>query len=209
MDEDPSNEAYVLSLLEGYGADEAKAMDTEPAPARGIGATNTSLGWIKGSCPRIDPRQGASPGWPSRSPSSTASCTHAPRQASCSDAYPSRKGASSSATSTRAYAITTRRHAPSSATRSARASTVPPRSPMLARSCAPAKDASFTPASLTYLHMSCRPYPSHGPSPCRGWISSGPYGKRPGATPTYGSPSISFPSGSRCAPSRISGRSRP
>jgi hypothetical protein len=30
MDEDPSNEAFVLSLLEGYGADEAKAMDTEP-----------------------------------------------------------------------------------------------------------------------------------------------------------------------------------
>jgi hypothetical protein len=33
MDEDPSNEAYVLSLLEGYGANEAEAMDTEPAPS--------------------------------------------------------------------------------------------------------------------------------------------------------------------------------
>jgi hypothetical protein len=33
MDEDPSNEAYVLSLLEGYGANEAKAMDTEPVPS--------------------------------------------------------------------------------------------------------------------------------------------------------------------------------
>jgi hypothetical protein len=32
MDKDPSNEAYVLSLLEGYGADEAEAMDIEPAP---------------------------------------------------------------------------------------------------------------------------------------------------------------------------------
>jgi hypothetical protein len=31
MDEDPLNEAYVLSLLEGYGADEAEAMDVEPA----------------------------------------------------------------------------------------------------------------------------------------------------------------------------------
>jgi ribonuclease HI len=30
MDEDPSNEAFVLSLLEGYDADEAEAMDTEP-----------------------------------------------------------------------------------------------------------------------------------------------------------------------------------
>jgi hypothetical protein len=35
MDEDPSNEAFVLSLLEGYGADEAMAMDTEPAPRAG------------------------------------------------------------------------------------------------------------------------------------------------------------------------------
>jgi hypothetical protein len=32
MDEDPSNEAFVLSLLEGYGADEAEAMEAEPAP---------------------------------------------------------------------------------------------------------------------------------------------------------------------------------
>jgi hypothetical protein len=30
MDEDPSNDAFVLSLLEGYGADEAEAMKTEP-----------------------------------------------------------------------------------------------------------------------------------------------------------------------------------
>jgi hypothetical protein len=35
MDEDPSNEAYVLSLLEGYGADEAEAMETEPVPNTG------------------------------------------------------------------------------------------------------------------------------------------------------------------------------
>jgi hypothetical protein len=33
IDEDPSNEAYVLSLLEGYGANEAEAMDVEPAPS--------------------------------------------------------------------------------------------------------------------------------------------------------------------------------
>jgi hypothetical protein len=32
MDEDPSNEAFVLSLLKGYGADEAEAMDTKPVP---------------------------------------------------------------------------------------------------------------------------------------------------------------------------------
>jgi hypothetical protein len=32
MDEDPSNEAFVLSLLEGYDADETEAMDIEPVP---------------------------------------------------------------------------------------------------------------------------------------------------------------------------------
>jgi hypothetical protein len=35
MDEDPSNEAYVLSLLKGYDVDEAEAMDIEPAPNKG------------------------------------------------------------------------------------------------------------------------------------------------------------------------------
>jgi hypothetical protein len=34
MDEDPSNEAFVLSLLEGNGIDEAEAMETEPPPPR-------------------------------------------------------------------------------------------------------------------------------------------------------------------------------
>jgi ribonuclease HI len=33
MDEDPSSEAYVLSLLEGYDADEDEAMDVEPTPS--------------------------------------------------------------------------------------------------------------------------------------------------------------------------------
>jgi hypothetical protein len=56
---------------------------------------------------------------------------------------------------------------------------------MLARSCAPVKGSSSMPASPTFLHTSCRPSPSHGPSPCGGWTSSGPCGKRPGATPTY------------------------
>jgi hypothetical protein len=35
MDEDPSNEACVLSLLEGYGANEAEAMDTKLVPSAG------------------------------------------------------------------------------------------------------------------------------------------------------------------------------
>jgi hypothetical protein len=33
MDGDPSNEACVLSLLEGYDASEAEVMDVKPAPS--------------------------------------------------------------------------------------------------------------------------------------------------------------------------------
>jgi hypothetical protein len=33
MDEDPWNESFVLSLLEGYDIDEAEAMEIEPAPS--------------------------------------------------------------------------------------------------------------------------------------------------------------------------------
>jgi hypothetical protein len=49
MDEDPSNEAFVLSLLEEYGADEVEAMDTEQPPAWRTGETSTSPGWIEGA----------------------------------------------------------------------------------------------------------------------------------------------------------------
>jgi hypothetical protein len=45
MDEDPSNEAYVLSLLEGYGADEADVMDVEPAPIR-VDWRDKYIAWI-------------------------------------------------------------------------------------------------------------------------------------------------------------------
>jgi hypothetical protein len=60
MDEDPSNEAFVLSLLEGYDADEVEAMDVEPAPSEVD--WRDSLGWTEGSSPRTGPRPGASPG---------------------------------------------------------------------------------------------------------------------------------------------------
>jgi hypothetical protein len=89
MDEDPSNEVFMLYLLEGYGADEAKAMETEPTPRTKDWRANTSPGWIEWNFPQIGPRPGTSLGWPSRSPSSTSSCTSAPRLTSCSGASPS------------------------------------------------------------------------------------------------------------------------
>jgi hypothetical protein len=45
MDEDPSNEAFVLSLLEGYGASEAEAMDVEPAPSE-VDWRDKYIAWI-------------------------------------------------------------------------------------------------------------------------------------------------------------------
>jgi ribonuclease HI/transposase InsO family protein len=45
MDEDPSNEVFVLSLLEGYGADEAEAMDTELVP-RAEDWRNKYIAWM-------------------------------------------------------------------------------------------------------------------------------------------------------------------
>jgi hypothetical protein len=51
-DEDPSNEAFVLFLLEGYGADEAEAMDTEPAPPhRGLASQVYRLDGSRGASP--------------------------------------------------------------------------------------------------------------------------------------------------------------
>jgi hypothetical protein len=44
-DEDPSNEAYVLSLLEGYGAGEVEAMDVELAPSE-VDWRDTYIAWM-------------------------------------------------------------------------------------------------------------------------------------------------------------------
>jgi ribonuclease HI len=184
MDEDPRTRCSYSPCSRGMVRTRPRPWIQSRSPARRTGETNMLSGWTEVSFLRTDLRPGASPGWPSHSPSSMASCTSAPRQASCSDACLSLRGASSFETFTRACAATTRRHAPSWATCSARASTGPRRSLMPARSYAPAKSASFTPARPTLLRTPSRQSLSHGPSPCGGWTSSGPCGKRPGATPS-------------------------
>jgi hypothetical protein len=45
MDEDPSNKAFVLSLLEGYGVDEAEAMEIDTAPHT-VDWRSQYLAWI-------------------------------------------------------------------------------------------------------------------------------------------------------------------
>jgi ribonuclease HI len=149
MDEDPSNETFVLSLLEGYGADEAEAMDTEPAP-RVEDWRDNYIAWMdRGELPtnRSEARHIAR-----MAKSLTLADDKLYKRAASGvlrRCIPIPRAASSSAISTRACAATTRRRAPSWATRSTRASIGPLRSPTPARSCAPAKGANFTPAKLT------------------------------------------------------------
>jgi hypothetical protein len=179
MDEDPSNKAFVLSLLEGYGADEAEAMDVEPAPSE-VDWRDKYIAWMdQGELPS-DRSEARSIARMAKSFTLVDGelYNHA-ASGSCSDAYPSPRGVSSSGTYTRAFAATMSHLAPSWATRSARASTGPQRSLTPTRSCALAKGPSSTLASPTSPHTSCRPSPSRGLSPCGGWTSSGPCGRRP------------------------------
>jgi ribonuclease HI len=169
MDEDPSNEAFVLSLLDGYGADEAKAMDTEPVP-RAEDWRDKYIAWMdRGELP---PDQSEARRIARMAKSFTLVNDELYKRVTTGvlqRCVPIPQGASSFETFTRAYAATTQRHAPSWATHSARASTGPLRSLMPARSCAPTKGASFMPARLTSLCTPSRQSPSHGPLPCGGW----------------------------------------
>jgi hypothetical protein len=109
MDEDPLNEAFVLSLLEGYDAEEAEVMDTEPAP-RMEDWRDKYIAWMdRGELPsdRSEARRIA------RMARSFTLVDGELRRASCSDACPFPRGASSSETFTWACAATTRCRAPS------------------------------------------------------------------------------------------------
>jgi hypothetical protein len=146
MDEDPSNEAYVLSLLERYGADEAEAMDTEPVPCAEDWRDKYNT-WIdRGALPpdRSEARRIA------RMAKSFALVDGELYKRTTSGVLQRcvliPQGRELLETFTRAYAAITQRHTPSWATRYAKSSTGPLRSLMPARSCAPAKGASFMPA---------------------------------------------------------------
>jgi hypothetical protein len=113
MDEDPSNEAYVLSLLEGYGVSEAEVMDVEPAPVR-ADWRDKYIAWMdRGELPsdRSEARRIA------RMAKSFAlvdgELYKRAASASYNDACPSLRGASSSGTFMRGSTATTPRPAPS------------------------------------------------------------------------------------------------
>jgi ribonuclease HI len=148
MDEDPSNEAFVLSLLKGYDADEAEAMETEPAP-RMEDWRAKYLAWMdRGELPqdRSEARRIAR-----MAKSFTVVDGELYKRAASGvlqRCIPSPKVASSFETSTRACVATTRRRVPSWATCSAKAFTSPPRSLTPTRSYEPARGANSIPARL-------------------------------------------------------------
>jgi hypothetical protein len=146
MDEYPSNEAFVLSLLEGYGADEAEAMETEPTPHAEDWQAKYLVWMDRGELlpDRSEARRIA------RMAKSFTLIDGELYKRTASyvlqRCVPIPKAGSSSETSTRAHAATTWHRVPSWATHSAKASTGRPRSLTPTRSYAPARGASFTPA---------------------------------------------------------------
>jgi ribonuclease HI len=208
MDEDPSNEAFVLSLLEGYGSDEAEAMDVEPAPSE-VDWRAKYIAWIdRGELPsdRSEARRIA------RMVKSFILINGELYKCAASGilqrCVPIPQGRELLRDIHAGGAATMPHPAPSWATRSARAFTGLPRSLTPAKLCAPTKGASFTLASPISQRTSCRPSPSRGLSPYGDWTLSGLCGRRPGATPTCWSQSTNSLSGWRCTPLQISGRSK-
>jgi hypothetical protein len=159
MDEDPSNEAYVLSLLEGYDTYEADVMDIEPAPVKADWRDKYIAWMARGELP-----------------SDRATARRIARMAksfSLVDGELYKRAASGILQ--RCVPIPEGRellrdiHAgicghhtrlvPSLAMLSAKAFTGLPRLQTPARSYAPAKGANSTPANPTFPLMPCRPSP--------------------------------------------------
>jgi hypothetical protein len=193
MDEDPSNEAYVLSLLEGCDADEAEAMDIEPAPNKGD-RRDKYITWMdRGELPpdRSEARRIA------RMAKSFAlvngelyKCAASGVLQRCVPIPQGREllqdihaGVCGHHAAPRTLVGNVFRQGFYWPTAVADASEI-------VRTC---EGCQFY-SRKSNLPV-CRPSPSHGHSPCGGWTSSGLCEKRPGATPTYWSPSTSSPSG--------------
>jgi hypothetical protein len=184
MDEDPSNEAYVLSLLEGYSTDEAEAMDIESAPSEGDWR-DKYIAWMdRGELP--------------------SDRFKARRIAGMANSFALVDGElynrAASGVLLRCVPITQGRellrdiHAGVCGHHAAPRTLVgnafsqgfywPTAVADASEIGAPTKGASSTPASPISLRTSCRPSLSCGLSPCGDWTSSGLCEKRPGATPT-------------------------
>jgi hypothetical protein len=159
MDEDPSNEAYVLSLLEGYGSHKADVMDIEPAPAQ-EDWREKYIAWIaRGEFPvdRAAARRIA------RMAKSFALVDGELYKRAASGilqrCVPIPEGRELLRDIHAGSVATTQRLVASLAMRSAKAFTGLPRLQTPAKSYAPAKGASSTPASPICPPMPCKPSP--------------------------------------------------
>jgi hypothetical protein len=209
MDEDPSNEAFVLSLLEGYGTDEAEAMDTElvqrteewrdkyiawmdrgelppdQSEARGIARMAKSFALVDGELYKR-----VASGVLQR-------CVSIPQgRELLQDIHAGVCGHHAAPRTLVGNAFRQGLYWPTAVADASE----------IVRAC---EGCQFYARKTNLPAHALRQSPSHGPSPRGGWTSSGPCGKRLGATPTYWLLSTNSPSGLRCARARISGQSRP
>jgi hypothetical protein len=207
MDEDPSNEVYVLSLLEGYGTDEAEAMDTEPAPTEGDWR-DKYIAWMdQGELPsdRSEARRIARMAKSftlvdgelyKRAMSGVLQrCVPIPQgRQLLRDIH---AGICGHHAAPRTLVGNVFRQGFYWTTAVADASEI-------VRTCEGCQ--FYTRKSNLPAHV-LQTIPVIWPFAVWGWTLLGLCEKRPGATPTYWSPSTSSPSGLRCAPSRPSRRS--
>jgi hypothetical protein len=195
MDEDPSNEAYVLSLLEGYGADEAEVMDVEPAPIR-ADWRDKYIAWMdRGELPtdRSEARRVARMAksfalvdgelYKRAASGILQRCVPIPEgRELLQDIH---AGICGHHAASRTLVGNASRQGFYWPTAVADASEI-------VRTC---EGCQFYARKSTSLLTSCRPSPLHGLSPCGGWTSSGPCERRPGASPICWSQLTNFPSG--------------
>jgi ribonuclease HI len=205
MDEEPSNEAFVLSLLEGYGAGEVKAMDTEPVP-RAEDWRDKYIAWMdRGELPsdRSEARRIARMAKSftlvdddlyKRAVSGVLQrCVPIPQgRELLRDIHAGVCGHHAAPRTLVGNAFRQGFYWPTAVADASE----------IVRTC---EGCQFY---ARKTNLPARTIPVRGPLPCGDWTSSGPCERRPGASPTYWSPSTNSPSGLRCARSQISRRSR-
>jgi hypothetical protein len=208
MDEDPSNEAYVLSLLEGYGAGEAEVMDVELAPS-GVDWRDKYIAWMdRGELPsdRSQARRIARMAksfalvdgelYKRATSGILQRCVPIPEgRELLRDIHAGICGHHAAPHALIGNAFRQGFYWPTAVADANE----------IVRTC---EGCQFYARKSNLPAHVLQTIPITWPFAVWGWTSSGPCGRRPGVTPTCWSRSTNSPSGWRCAPSQISGRSR-
>jgi hypothetical protein len=208
MDKDSSNEAYVLSLLEGYNADKAEAMDIEPAPSEGDWRDKYNARMDRGEIPsdRSEARRVARMAksftlvdgelYKRAASGVLQRCVPIPQgRQLLQDIHAGVCGHHAAPRTLVGNAFRQGFYWPTAVADASE----------IVRTC---EGCQFYARKSNLPAHVLQTIPVTWPFAMWDWISSGPCERRPGATPTYLSPSTSSPSGSKYTPSQTSGRSR-